>query len=47
MIVVNPKKPGVLKNLYSPGGGIMTPPMKVNDPIHIYMCDTCYNPIFS
>ena len=37
-----------LTNLTGRGGvHYAPPPMKINDPIHIYMCDTCYNPIFS
>ena len=38
---LNPKKPRVLKDLYSPGGGLSgQPPIKVSNPIHILMCDT-------
>ena len=36
--LLNPEKPGVLKDLYS---------IKVINPIHILMCYTWYNPVFS
>ena len=28
------------------GGADSAPPIKINVPIHVYMCDACYNPIF-
>ena len=47
---INPKEAGVLKDLYRParrgGGDSAPPPLKINAPIQIYVCDACYNPIF-
>lgn len=41
------KRRGYWRTSTGGGGADSAPPIKINVPIHIYMCDACYNPIFS